>query len=160
MTNDISIELLGDEELLRLLDKLPARMSKSFVQGAWIKSAKPLKAAMKQTLPYDTGTARKSVTTVRGKSFKTPTVFVGPRQGRSRKAGSDAKFLKSSGASARQVKSMIQADAWYLKFLWRGTRYISPRTGLGSYQMTVERMLPVVKRAFAKELRRVIEKKL
>lgn len=152
------IELLGDEELMQVLRSLPGKMGKSIIQRAWTRSAKPVKDAMKSALPEDTGTARRSITTVRGKSYKSPTVFVGPRQGRSRKAKSNAAFLKGRGATNRQVKQAISADAWYLRFLWRGTKHISPKKGLASYEAVVNNSLPRALNLFKKELRTVIYK--
>jgi HK97 gp10 family phage protein len=156
MNEGINIELMGDEELMRLLRSLPGKMSKKFVQDAWVKSAKPVKKAMKAALPEDTGTAKRAVTAIRGKSYKTPTVFVGPKKGRSKKSSGDAKQLKSAGASQRIVKQAISADAWYLKFLWRGTKYITPRKGMGGYEAAVNRTLPEALRNFKKELQQVI----
>jgi len=158
MSEGIDIQLMGDEKLMKLLRKLPAKMSKKFVQDAWVKSSKPIKKAMKATLPEDTGTAKRSVTAVRGKSYKTPTVFVGPRKGRSGKASRDAKQLKTAGASQRLIKQVISADAWYLRFLWRGTKYISPKTELTGYESAVNRTLPEALRNFKNELRQVIIK--
>ena len=139
MSRDVSIELLGDEELMAVLKGLPGRMGKKFTQDAWVKASKPIKAAMKKNIPHKTGMARKAVTTVRGKSYKSPTVFVGPRQG-------------SRGSA--------QADAWYLKFLWKGTRYINPRTGMHGYEAAVNMALTEAKSIFSRELKNVLKRKI
>lgn len=156
MTNDLDIKLIGDEALMKLLRSLPGKMGKNIVQSAWVRAAKPIKQVMKQSLPEDSGTAKRSITTVRGKSFKSPTVFIGPRKGGSKKSSRDASFLKNKGATNKQVKQTLAADAWYLKFLWSGTKYITPKTGLIGYESAVNRAIPQALSNFKKELKQVI----
>lgn len=135
MTKDIDIQLLGDEEIIKVLRGLPGKMGKSFVQRAWIKAAKPVVKAQRAGMNFKnpTGNAHKSIGKVRGKSYKSPTVFVGPRKG-------------------------IKNDAFYLRFLWDGTKHISPKTGLQSYEASVMSSLSEAKALFAREIRLLLEK--
>lgn len=80
MTNDIDIRLVGDEELLKALHnadyKTQHKVLKKIVRDVGNKTlVKPMRAAA----PNRTGTLRKSIGVVAGKSKRNAVMFVTPR---------------------------------------------------------------------------------
>jgi HK97 gp10 family phage protein len=82
MADAISIDLLGDKELMRKLDKLSSKMGRSVLRKAIRAGTTPVLKDARSRVPVNTGNLKKSM----GRKFKwynrtgTYVVVVGPRQ--------------------------------------------------------------------------------
>ena len=64
--SDFDIKFTGAKNLDKLLDALPAQMSKRVVRGSLLKSAQPILRAAKRNVPVRTGDLKKSLAAVKG----------------------------------------------------------------------------------------------
>lgn len=157
MSEDLRLDLIGDDELLaafrELEYKTQHRALKRIVSNAaniYVKAAKrqvPIRKTRLQPTPGTTwrppGTSRKAIMKKMGRSRRTATVFVGPRTG----PRADPK------------------SAWYLKFPEYGTSKMQPfawfRIAYASNKDKVERnmmksMRTIIERTWAKKVKKGI----
>ena len=117
MTNDASIDLIGDEELLKILHELDVKSQHRILKRVVSDSANIYVKAVKRGIPtretklqpsgkrwHPSGTGKRSIMKKMGRSRRTATVFVGPRTG----------------------TGNPHTDAWYLKFWEYGTKKMAP----------------------------------
>ena len=96
------IELIGDKELRKILEKLPEKVDVRLLKAAACRAAKPLVKAARRKAPSKTGNLRKSIGTQALRSYNgSAAVLVGPRTGKRQKY-----------------------DGWYSHFVEYGTRGI------------------------------------
>ena len=125
MSNDLDLNLIGDEELLKALQQLEYKTQHKYIKrivsdasNIYVKAAKkqvpvrrtklyppPVSPGKKRRPWHPPGTGKKNIIKKAGRSKRTATYFVGPR----------------TGTGDRRK------DAWYLKFPEYGTKKMPGR---------------------------------
>jgi len=116
MTNDMDIELLGDEELMRVLKRLPEKVGRKVLSRVQSDAANPMVKEIRANAPVGkTRNLRKSIGKVKGRSRRSPVLFVGPRTGGGAKTthkGFIANILENSKGQRRTPKGQYLATPW------------------------------------------------
>lgn len=110
MTNYVQIE--GIEKVQRVLKRLPDKLKKRSIQKMFKVALKPFVSTARDQVPKDTGTLRKSIGLITGRSKEFPSVHVGPRV---KKRRAIAK-LRASGTKVGHYGS----GGWYGHFVEYG----------------------------------------
>jgi len=96
------LQLIGDKELRKILEKLPEKVDVRLLNAAGRRAAKPLVRSARRKAPSKTGNLRKSIgTRARRAENGVSTIVIGPRTGKRQKF-----------------------DGWYAHFVEFGTRGI------------------------------------
>lgn len=157
MMSDVDVELLGDEELLRVLRGLPEKVGTKVMRRVMNDSANPMVKEIRNNAPVGpTGNLRRSIGKVAGKSRRSVVLFVGPRTGGGKKTkhkGFIANILEHSKEQPRYPKT-----ARFLSTPWGPRRYVGPMKRNVFVRPAIERTLRVVEKGFIGSLRKIIIK--
>lgn len=149
MTNDVSVDLLGDEDLFKVLNGLEYKAKHKFLKKVVSDAAQVLVKPTRAVIPirktnlkpsnskywHTPGTGRKSIGKKAGKSKRSAVSFVGPRTG----TGNPS------------------TDGYYLKWWERGTKF---RTGSRKIEGAYRSNLKRVENNMVVSLRKIMKKEM
>lgn len=153
MSKDVDITLVGDKELMQVLNNLPAKVNLKVLKRVVNDSANPMVKEVRANAPVGaTQNLKKSIGKKAGKSKRSAVVFVGPRTGGNHK-GFIANILEHSKEKIRYPKkSKALSTPW------------GPRKSVGRLRRrvfvrpSIQRTLKVVEDRFTISLRKILTK--
>lgn len=160
--SDINIDLIGDKELLNVLNGLEYRTQQKFLKKVVRDSAKPMVTEIRNRTPVGkrvsgssfsvlpTGNLKKSIGTKDGRSKKSAVVFVGPRIGGKHK-GNIANILEHAKGSRRVPKS-----GQFLKTPWGPRRSVAPIKRVVFVRPSILKTLKTVENGMFKSIRTIM----
>lgn len=130
MTSDIKINLVGDEELLQILNGLDYRTQQIELKKVLRDTAtKTFVKQLRREAPKGrTGNLRRSMGHVTGKSRKVATVFAGPRMSHNRRSKSGEMIMGHKGWVANILENAKMSRRKPLKgrtMVWAGRHFTS-----------------------------------
>jgi HK97 gp10 family phage protein len=146
--NDVNIDLVGDEELMKVLTSLPYKLQQKTLKKITNNAARTLVSPLRSEIPkrqtnlvnkgankkfHPPGLGKKSIGTKYGKSRKSAVVFLGPK-------GPKGDYMR---------------DPWYLKFFEYGARGKNRNLIIAKF---FERRLKDVEDHMAKSIRTILTK--